>query len=449
MTATVRFAPSPTGMLHVGNARTALINWLFARQSGGEFILRFDDTDSSRSRESYVAAIEADLTWLGLDWVRVVRQSARLDLYREAFARLRAAGRIYCCYETPEELELKRRLQLARRKPPIYDRSALRLTDDDRRALEAKGRRPHWRFLLEPGDVAWEDLVRGPVRLSTSHISDPVVVRADGTFLYMLPSTVDDSDLAVTHVIRGEDHVSNTAIQIQMFRALAAEPPVFAHVPLLTDSAGKGLSKRLGSLTVRSLAGDGVEPLPLAAFLARLGTGEPADLAPSLDGLARDFDISRLGRATPRFDETQLRHLNERFLHQTPFALVRTQLADLSLDHADDAFWQAVRPNLHRIGEAKYWHDVCFGNIAPIIEDADFVARAAALLPAEPWDERTWDAWVKSVQAATGRRGKDLFLPLRLALTGKAHGPELRQLLPLIGRTTAVRRLQGAGACVA
>ncbi len=307
MSTKVRFAPSPTGLLHVGNARTALVNALFARAGGGHFLLRFDDTDRERSKDEYAAAIEEDLRWMGLAWDSSARQRDRLPAYEEAFARLRVADRVYPCWETPEELEYKRKRQLARGHPPIYDRAALRLTDGERRRLEEDGRRPHWRFMLQPGFVGWNDMVRGRVEMQADHMSDPVVVRADGTFLYMLPSAIDDIDLGITHVIRGEDHVANTAVQIQMFQALEAEPPAFAHLPKVADIAGKELSKRLGSMTVRSLRDDGIEPLALASYLARLGTGDPAQAAPSLAALAAEFDIARYGRATPKFDESPAR----------------------------------------------------------------------------------------------------------------------------------------------
>ena len=442
MTPKVRFAPSPTGLLHVGNVRTALVNWLFARRHCGHFLLRFDDTDRERSREEFVAAVDEDLRWLGLNWDSRTRQSERLAAYEAASERLRASGRLYPAYETPEELEYKRKRQLARGRPPVYDRAALGLGDDERRRLEAEGRRPHWRFLLDAEKVAWDDLVRGRVELQADHMSDPVVVRADGTFPYMLPSTVDDIDLAVSHVIRGEDHVANTAVQIQMFRAMGAAPPAFAHLPRLTDISGKKLSKRLGSMPLRSLRDAGIEPMALNCYLARLGTGEPAQARMSLDALAVEFNLTRYGRATPKLDESQLQHLNQQILHESPYEAIASRLAALGLERADQAFWEAVRPNLHRLADAGYWHDVCFGEVAPVIEDAEFAECAARLLPPEPWGEATWDAWARAVKEATGRRGKELFLPLRLALTGRPHGPELRALLPLIGRRAAERRLR-------
>lgn len=445
MTIKVRFAPSPTGLLHVGNARMALVNWLYARRHGGRFLLRMDDTDTGRSDESFVDAIRRDLEWLGLGWNEFARQSDRFGAYQAAFDRLRDAGRLYPCYETPEELEFKRRRLLARGRPPIYDRAALTLTEADRRKLEAEGRRPHWRFLLAHVDIDWTDLVRGPQHFQGGNLSDPVLVRADGTWLYMLPSAVDDIDLGVSHVIRGEDHVVNTALQIQLFRALGTEPPAFAHLPLLTDIAGKGLSKRLGSITLQSLREEGVEPLALDAYLAALGTGAAVELLHSLDELAGRFDISVYGRATPKFDEGQLWHLNTRLLQQTPFGTVRERLHEMGLTQSDEGFWSAVRPNLQRLTEVRTWHAVCFGEIEPVIDDSAFLKQAADLLPPEPWSDTTWAVWADAVKAATGRKGRNLFLPLRLALTGADHGPELKLLLPLIGRERARARLTSPG----
>jgi glutamyl-tRNA synthetase len=443
MKTTVRFAPSPTGLLHVGNARTALVNWLFARRWAGRFLLRFDDTDRERSAQQFADAIEEDLRWLGLVWDGRVRQSERIAAYEAACDRLRRAGRLYPCYETAEELEYKRRRLIARGRPPVYDRSALELSAADRRALEMEGRRPHWRFLLEAGEIGWDDLVRGSVQFRSEHLSDPILIREDGTFLYMLPSTVDDIDLAITHVIRGEDHVANTPVQIQIFRALGAEPPAFAHLPLMTDIAGQGLSKRLGSITLRSLRSAGVEPMSLNTFLARLGTGAAMEPCLDLESLAADFDLARYGRGTPKFDDHQLEVLNARLIQHLPYQTVRQRLADMGLDKADAAFWEAVRPNLHRFSDIRHWYDVCFGDIEPVIDDADFVHRAAELLPPEPWDQASWETWTGQVKEATGRKGKALFMPIRLALTGSDHGPELKWLLPLIGRRTAERRLHG------
>lgn len=442
----VRFAPSPTGFLTVGNARTALVNWLFARRHGGRFLLRLDDTDTERSSPEFAEAIEHDLRWLDMEIDETARQSDRFDRYRAAFDRLRAGGRLYPCYETPEELEFKRRRLLARGRPPIYDRAALTLTEADRRRLEEDGRRPHWRFQLAHVDIDWTDLVRGRQHFHGGNLSDPVLVRADGSWLYMLPSTVDDIDHSISHVIRGEDHVVNTAVQIQLFSALGAEPPSFAHLPLLTDISGKGLSKRLGSITLQSLRQEGVEPMALTAYLAALGTGAPAELLPSLAAHADRFDIAAYGRATPKFDDGQLWHLNARALQQMPFAAVADRLRDMGLAHAEERFWQAVRANLGRLAEARTWHAVCFEAIEPVADDPDLLERATALLPAEPWDADTWSVWTKTVGKETGRKGRGLFMPLRLALTGSDHGPELKALLPLIGRERALDRLASAAA---
>lgn len=441
MTCSVRFAPSPTGLLHVGNARMALINRLFARRHGGRFVLRMDDTDTDRSRDIFVEAICRDLEWLGLSWDEFVRQSRRLDRYQAVFDRLRNEGLLYPCYETPEELEFKRRRLLARKLPPIYDRAGLEMTPEERSRLEAQGRRPHWRFLLKHESIQWTDLVRGPQHFQGSNLSDPVLVREDGTYLYMLPSVIDDIDCGITDVVRGEDHVVNTAVQIQLFGVLGAQTPRFAHLPLLTDIGGKGLSKRLGSITLQSLREAGIEPMALNSYLASLGTSERPEPHQAVDELASRFDISLYGRATPKFDEGQLWHMNVRLLQHLPFEAVADRLKAMGLTEADAHFWEAIRANLERLADAADWYSVCFKEITPVIVDPDFIGQAAGWLPPEPWTESTWSEWTAAVKTATGRKGKDLFLPLRLCLTGVSHGPELRVLLPLIGRERALRRL--------
>ncbi|RME65103.1 MAG: glutamate--tRNA ligase [Alphaproteobacteria bacterium] len=438
----VRFAPSPTGHLHVGNVRTALLNWLYARKAGGRFLLRFDDTDRERSRESYVEAIRADLDWLGLGWDGEFRQSARTVLYDRAAERLRAAGRLYACYETPEELEFKRKMQLARHQPPIYDRGALRLDAAEKEALEAAGRRPHWRFKLDTAaPVAWHDLVRGPSHFDMSSLSDPVLVREDGSYLYMLPSVVDDIDMGITHVIRGEDHVTNSAVQMQLFAALGAAAPALAHVALLADAEGEGLSKRLGSRGVAYFREAGVEPLAVLSVLARLGTSDPVEPRASHQALIDGFDLGRFGRATAKFDEAEVMAVNARILHQLDYQAVAARLPGVS-----EPLWNAVRPNLGVLREAAEWRAVVEGVIAPVITDAELTQAAAEILPPEPWDERVWQRWTADVKAATGKKGRALFLPLRLALTGRDHGPELANLLPLMGRERARRRLLGEAA---
>jgi glutamyl-tRNA synthetase len=438
-----RFAPSPTGRLHVGNARMALVNDLLARAHGGSMILRLDDTDSERSTEAFAQGIRDDLAWLGLTWAREEKQSERLARYDAAAAALRAVGRLYACYETADELDAMRQRLRRRGKPPIYDRAALDLTDEQKAAYEAEGRRPHWRFKLDPGPIAWDDLVRGPQRFEGAKLSDPVLIREDGTYLYMLPSAVDDADMGVTHVVRGEDHVTNTAVQIQLFEALGAPPPAFAHMALLVGADGEALSKRLGSLAVADFRDRGVEPMALNALLARLGTSDAVEPAASLDDLAADFDLSRFGRAQARFDAAELMRLNSRILHAMDFDAAAPRLAERGIAGVDAALWRAVRANLERLDDAADWVDVAYGTIAPIRDDADNLARAAQRLPDGPFDETTWKTWTDAVKAETGAKGKALFLPLRRALTGRDHGPDMGALLPLIGRDRALARLCG------
>ena len=438
----VRFAPSPTGLLHVGNIRAALFNWLFARRHGGKFVLRLDDTDRQRSKPEYEAAIEQDLAWLGLVWDVKERQSDRLAHYDAAREKLTASGRLYPCYETPEELDFKRKRLQAQGRPPVYDRAALRLDPAARARLEAEGRTPHWRFRLIAEEVRWDDLVRGPQHVDEASQSDPVLVRADGSYLYSFTSVVDDIDMAVTHVIRGEDHVTNTGAQIQMFQALGNAPggavPVFAHLPLLVDAAGAGLSKRTGSLSIGDLRGAGIEALAIDALLARIGTADPVEPVTSLDSLVATVDFARVGRAAARFSEEELAHLSARTLHAMSYDAVRDRLG---ADY-DEALWLAVRGNLARLDDAKMWAAVVRGAITPVIEDAAFLAEAAGKLPAEPWNETTWKDWTSIL----GRKGKALFHPLRLALTAQEKGPEMARLLPLIGRAKAEARLKGQSA---
>jgi glutamyl-tRNA synthetase len=439
MNPVLRFAPSPTGRLHLGNLRTALINWLFARAHGGSLLLRIDDTDLERSTVANAAAIETDLAWLGLDWDRFARQSDRFDRYAAAADRLKVAGRLYPCFETPEELDLKRKLALARHLPPIYDRAALRLAPDEIAGRIAAGEQPVWRFKLEPGRVHWDDLVRGSVEFEARNMSDPVLVRGDGGPLYTLSSVVDDIELDVTHIIRGEDHVTNTAVQIQLFEALGGAVPVFGHFSLIADAEGGKLSKRAGSLSLEELRAAGVEPMAVLSLLAKLGTSDPVEIRPDKPTLVAEFDIAKFSRNRPKLDPDELWHLNARLLHILPFAAVAGRLPT----GADEAFWLAIRGNITRIGEAEAWLMICRGPIEPVIDDADFLEATASLLPPEPLDETSWAAWTNAVKTATGRKGKALFQPLRLALTGLDHGPELARLLPLIGRERALARLSG------
>jgi glutamyl-tRNA synthetase len=445
MTAIVRFAPSPTGLLHVGNARTAVLNFLLAKKNGGTFMLRIDDTDAERSKPEYEAAIVEDLGWLGVHNDLFARQSERADAHRAAAERLKAAGRLYPCYETQLELDRRRQRQIGRGKPPVYDRAALKLTDADRAALEAKGRKAHWRFKLSQTKVRFDDLIRGPVEIDTANFSDPVLIREDGRFLYTLPSVVDDIDFAVTHILRGEDHVTNTAVQIEIFEALGAKAPAFAHHPLLIGAGGEALSKRLGSLSLQLLREDGIEPMAAVCYLAKTGTSDAVAPHTEMAELVDAFAVEKIGRAPAHFDPAELVKLNARLLHSTPFAAVAKRLEAVGVG-GGEAFWEAARANLTRFSDiADIWKQVA-GPVTPEVEDAGFCAAAAALLPPEPWDEATWGAWTKAVSGATGAKGRDLYHPLRLALTGKDHGPELKKLLPLIGREKSLARLKGESA---
>jgi glutamyl-tRNA synthetase len=445
----VRFAPSPTGLLHVGNARTALLNALFARRESGTFILRLDDTDRARSEERYVTAIEEDLAWLGIPPDRFARRSARTAHYEEALTRLRTSGRIYACYETEEELEFRRRRQLAAHQPPVYDRAALKLTEAERTKLEAEGRKPYFRFKLERKKVAWDDLVRGGVEIDTASLSDPVVRRADGTWLYSLTSVIDDIEMGVSHIIRGEDHMTNSAAQVEMFQSLDATPPRFVHHNLLTLPGGEGMSKRLGHLSLQAFRAAGVEPLALASAAVLVGTADSVEPVASLDALAAKIDFARISHGPARFDPADLDNLTARTLHAMPFESAAPRLEMLKVG-GGRAFWEVVRGNLSRFEEAGLWWRVVSEAIPPALSEADLeiCKSAAAALPPEPWDEATWqkanwDAFVEAIKRATGKSGRALFHPLRLALTGEERGPELRTLLPFIGRARAAARLQG------
>lgn len=435
----VRFAPSPTGRIHIGNARTAILNWLFARKTSGQFVLRYDDTDTARSTEEFARGIATDLEWLGIAPDRVEYQSKRFSRYDEVSNKLRAAGRLYPCYEAADELDRRRKRQLARGLPPIYDRAALKLSDAERAALEAQGRKPHWRFKLDHRIVEWNDLIRGAQHIDTASLSDPVLAREDGSYLYTLPSVIDDIDFGISHVIRGEDHVVNTAVQIEITEALASTPPAYAHHSLLSGADGKGLSKRLGSLSIAAMREMGLEAMAVVSHAALLGTSGNIHPCTDYDELIEAFDLAKLSRAPARFDEAELAHLNARLLHMMPWDAVKGRLG-----FGTESFWLAIRGNLEKLADSKVWDNIITNRIIPVItmEDRDFISEAARHLPLLPWDTATWKIWTDAVKAATGRKGKELFMPLRLALTGLDHGPELAQLLPLIGRDKALERLR-------
>ena len=439
MTVVTRFAPSPTGRLHVGNIRTALVCWLTARAAGGKFLLRLDDTDQARSTEEFVDAIRADLGWLGLVPDGEVRQSDRFALYERAFETLHAAGRVYPCYESEEELAIKRKVALGRGLPPIYDRAALKLSAEERQKLEAEGIRPHWRFRLDAKPIAWTDLVRGPQHFEGAALSDPVIRRADGSWLYLLPSVIDDVDMKVSHVVRGEDHVANTAIQLQMFEALGAAVPQFAHMALLVGTDGK-LSKREGAIGVGQLREQGIEPQAMLALLARLGTSEPVVAVADIAELVEGFAFSHMGRAPARFDPAELAQLNAKTLHLLSYEAVRDRLPA----GMDEAAWLAIRPNLTTLAEAADALAMIEGPVAAPAFEADdraFCARAAAIAATLDWSADPWAQLVGALKAETGRKGRALFWPLRQALTGRDHGPEMAALLPLIGKDRAIARL--------
>ncbi len=435
----VRFAPSPTGRLHVGNARVALINWLFAKQHGGSFLLRLDDTDEERSTDAFADGIKEDMQWLGLAWDSFDRQSARYDRYQWAFERLKAIGRLYPCYETPEELELKRKVQLSRGKPPLYDRAALKLTDAQKQAYEAEGHVPHWRFKLDHTPIAWVDLCRGDVRFEGENLSDPILFRANGRPIYTIASVMDDIDHGITHVIRGEDHIANTAMQTQVCLALGGTPPTYGHLSLLTDKTGAGLSKRMGSLSLQSLREESIEPMAINSLLAKLGSSDAIEPRASLAALMAEFDMAKFSRATPKFDVDELYTVNAKLLHGLPYQAVKERLPA----GVDEAFWDAVKANLSKLSDVNEWVAVCLSSTTPSIADADFAATAATLLPADITTPDAWQTWTNAIKQQTGRKGKELFMPLRLALTGKEHGPELPVMLRLIGRERALKRLQG------
>jgi glutamyl-tRNA synthetase len=451
MTVIARFAPSPTGRLHIGNVRTALINWLFVRKHAGRFVLRLDDTDRERSTEAFAAAIREDLAWLGLDWDDTFRQSDRTDRYDSAAAHLKAAGRLYPCFETEDELDRKRKRQAARGLPPLYDRAALRLSAEERDKLEASGLKPHWRFRLAntdatgsvtPTAVTWNDLVRGPQSVDVGSLSDPVLIRGDGTYLYTFTSVVDDVDSRITHVVRGEDHVTNTGVQAQIFDALEAERPTFAHFSLLVDKDGSALSKRLGSLSVESLRAAGLEAMAVNCHAALIGSSDAIAPYTRLEDLVALFDFAKLSRTPSRFDLAELEMLNAKLLHTLPYGAISDRLTRRGIT-AGEPFWRAVAGNLARFDEVDQWKRVIEGPIEPRLENTQLLAAATAHLPPAPWNDTTWSVWTTAVRAATGEKGRALFHPLRLAITGQETGPDMKALLPLMDRERVLARLAG------
>ena len=439
---TTRFAPSPTGFIHVGNLRTALFNYLIARKAGGTFILRIDDTDPERSKQEYVDSIKRDLEWLGLTWDQEERQSERLDRYAEAADQLRGMGRFYEAFETPVELDLKRKKQLNMGKPPVYDRAALALSDAEKDALRTDRGAGVWRFRLDQERIEWTDGILGDLSIDAASLSDPVLIKADGQNLYTMASVVDDTDMGVTHVVRGSDHVTNTATQIQIIRALGGTPPSFAHHSLLTGPQGEGLSKRLGSLALQDLRAQGIEPEALLSLMARLGSSQPVELRMSLEEIAEGFELEQFGAAPTKFDVNDLLPLVARKLHGLPFDAIKADIAALGVpDDKAELFWQVARENITVRSDLAAWWTMFSEGAEPVVadEDRDFIAQAMALLPDGPYDHDTWGQWTAAVKEATGRKGKGLFMPLRLAVTGQQRGPEMADVLPLMQVIRAVR----------
>lgn len=452
MTVRVRFAPSPTGFLHIGNARAALINWLFAKKHDGEFVLRMDDTDPTRSEDKFANAIYADMKWLGLNYNETFKQSDRFDQYHAAKDKLIKMGRLYPCYETPEELDFMRKRLLARKLPPIYDRSALSLSPEHIKEYEIQGRKPHWRFKLNHDNITWDDLVRGHVEFHGSALSDPVLIREDGAFLYTITSVVDDLAAKITHIIRGEDHVSNTATQVQLFEALNDDPydVTFGHTTLLMDHDGKALSKRLGSLSLGQMRDMGIEPMAINSLLARLGTSQSVEPVLSLSDLAKSFDLKTFSRTPPRFCEDDLKALNHKLFHIMPFEDVKDQLESMGADGITHDVWDLVKSNLETLDDAKTWQNILFEGATDfndVTEPSDgFFKTALKHLPSDipdaPWTPETWGIWTQNIKAETGLKGKNLFMPLRRALTGHDHGPEMKRLILHMGYNRVYMRIE-------
>ena len=438
MSTIVRFAPSPTGRIHIGNARTAILNWLMSRKEKGQFILRYDDTDVARSTQEFADGIAKDMAWLGIVPDRVEWQSKRFGRYDEVVTKLKAEGKLYPCYETADELERRRKRQEARGGLRTYDRAALKLSAEERAALEAEGRKPHWRFKLDNRVIEWNDLIRGAQHTDLASQSDPVLVREDGSYLYTLPSVIDDIDFGITHVIRGEDHVTNAGVQVAITEALGGKPPIYAHHSLLVGADGKGLSKRIGSLSIALMREQGLEPMAVVSHAALLGTSDNIHPCADIQELVDGFDLTKISRAPGRFDEKDLNQLNAKLLHVLPWDAVKHRLPDQT-----EAFWLAIRGNIEKFSETEFWDDVIQQDLKIDVaaEDVEFIATARAALPPEPWDGTTWKTWTDALKSSTDRKGKALFMPLRMVLTGMDHGPELAALLPLIGRQKVLDRM--------
>ena len=441
MTVITRFAPSPTGLLHLGNIRTALINWLYARTHNGKFILRIDDTDQERSKDEYISKIKYDLEWLGIDYDDTFNQSSRFERYREQFEKLKADGRIYPCYETPEELERKRKLQMASGGKQVYDRSSLSLTDEEKRAYEDDGRKPHWRFLLQTERLKWNDLLKGELDIDLTSLSDPVLFREDGVPLYTFSSAVDDIDYNITNVIRGDDHTSNTAVQIEIINAIDKNRITFAHHALLKASSGDKLSKRDNVISIDSFRKSNLEPLAILSLLATIGTSQSIELKDSVNQIISEFKLETISTSPGRIEIDVLNALNKKQVQKLNFDEVSERLKNID-EKIDEKFWNTIRSNLETVEGIKQWSDIVFDSKLIEAEDKEYIKSAMELIPDDPWDENTWELWTSAIKEKTGRKGKELFLPLREAFTGMSHGPEMKLLIQLIGREKILERVK-------
>ena len=436
----VRFAPSPTGHLHIGNFRTALVNFLFARKEKGHFMLRIDDTDHERSTLEFEKAIIEDLSWMNLNWDSLEKQSTRLKRYDEALETLLDKKRAYACYETADELSLKRKVQLSSGKPPVYDRSSLRLSDSEIADLKSKGKKPHYRFLLDHSEVTWNDLVKGQGKYHMSSLSDPVILREDGRVIYTLASVVDDIDFEITHILRGEDHMTNSAAQIQLFEALGSIAPNLGHLSLLTDISGAGLSKRLGSLSLKDLRNEGIHPMAISSLLSKVGTSDPVEIKKEIETIILYFDINKFGKSKSKFDKNELSILNSKIYQLIDFEEINEDLNKMNISITKE-FWNLIRGNIALLKNVKDWWDICFGTIDTIIENQDFLDLALEVLPIDQFNETTWSTWTKKISQETGKKGKELYMPLRLCLTGQNKGPEMADLILMMGRDKVIKRL--------
>ena len=436
----VRFAPSPTGFLHIGNFRTALVNFLFARKENGHFMLRIDDTDYERSSLEFEKAIIEDLSWMNFKWDSLEKQSTRLKRYDKALETLLDKKRAYACYETAEELSLKRKAQLSSGKPPVYDRSSLKLSDSDVADLKTKGKKPHYRFLLDHSEVTWNDLIKGGSKYHMSSLSDPVILREDGRVIYTLASVVDDIDFDITHILRGEDHMTNSAAQIQLFEALGSAAPNLGHLSLLTDISGAGLSKRLGSLSLKDLRNEGIHPMAISSLLSKVGTSDPVEIKKEIKTIILDFDINKFGKSKSKFDKNELSILNSKIYQLIDFEEINEDLNKMNISITKE-FWNLIRGNIALLKNVKDWWDICFGTIHSIIENQDFLDTALEVLPIDQFNEKTWSTWTKKLSQVTGKKGKELYMPLRLCLTGQNKGPEMADLILMMGRDKIIKRL--------